>query len=109
VNPAYSLPAAAGFAEALKRVPFVASLSDRADETARLADVIATVTHYLESWNDHEPRPGVLSLTQPAIAPLYDVRSFQETLLAWGRAVGAGPLAGTSGTWHERLREHWRA
>ena len=41
VNPAYSLPATAGFADALKRVPFVASLSDRADETARLADVIA--------------------------------------------------------------------
>ena len=109
VNPAYSLPASAGFEEALKRVPFVANLADRADETARLADVIAPTTHYLESWNDHEARAGVLSLTQPAIAPLYDVRSFQETLLAWGRGVGGGPLAGTTGTWHERLREHWRA
>jgi molybdopterin-containing oxidoreductase family iron-sulfur binding subunit len=103
VNPVYSLPAAFGFAEALKRVPFVASLSDRADETSLLADVIAPVTHYLESWDDHEPRTGVLSLTQPAIAPLYDVRPFQETLLVWGRVVRRRAARGHVGTWHERL------
>src|SRR6185503_12547171 len=78
------------------------------DETGRLADVVAPTTHYLESWNDHSPRPGVLSLTQPAIAPLYDARSMQDTLLAWARFTGKGPLAATAGGYHEFLRERWR-
>ncbi|HEX7077780.1 MAG TPA: TAT-variant-translocated molybdopterin oxidoreductase, partial [Candidatus Eisenbacteria bacterium] len=107
-NPAFTLPAAVGFAEAAKRVPLIVSLADRADETARLADAVGPATHYLESWNDHEPRAGVLSLTQPAIAPLYDSRSLQDTLLAWARYVGKGPLAETAGSYHEYLRERWR-
>ena len=109
VNPAQTLPTAVGFADALKRVPFVVSFADRVDETALGADLIAPDTHGLESWNDHEPRPGIVSLTQPTIAPLYDVRQLQETLLAWGRGVGKGPLAGTAGTWHQYLRDSWRA
>jgi len=108
VNPAYSLPAALGFGELMKRVPFVVSFSDRVDETARYADFVAPDHHYLESWNDHEPRRGLRSLAQPAIAPLYDTRQFQDSLLAWGRAAGAGSLAATTGTWHDYLREAWR-
>jgi MoCo/4Fe-4S cofactor protein with predicted Tat translocation signal len=108
VNPAYTLPAAVGFAEAIQRVPFVVSFADRLDETSSGADLVAADTHYLESWNDHEPRAGVLSLTQPAISPLYDSRPFQESLLAWGRGVGRGPLTGTNGSWHDYLKERWR-
>ncbi|HEY2923940.1 MAG TPA: TAT-variant-translocated molybdopterin oxidoreductase [Candidatus Eisenbacteria bacterium] len=108
VNPAYTLPAALGFGDLLKRVPFIVSFSDRVDETARHADFVAPDHHYLESWNDHEPRRGIRSLAQPAIAPLYGTRAFQDTLLSWGRALGAGLLAGTAGTWHEYLRERWR-
>jgi molybdopterin-containing oxidoreductase family iron-sulfur binding subunit len=109
VNPAYSLPAAVGFVEAMKRVPFVASFADRPDETGRHADLVAPDTHFLESWNDHEPRRGVRTLTQPAIAPLTDSRPFQETLLAWARYVGRGPLAAVTATWHGWLKERWRA
>jgi len=108
VNPAYTLPTAVGFADAMRRVPFVASFADRVDETAMSADLVAPHTHPLESWNDHEPRLGVLSLTQPTIAPLYDVRPFQETLLAWSRAMGTGALATTKGTWHDYIQERWR-
>ena len=108
VNPAYTLPAALGFGDLMKRVPFIVSFADRVDETARQADFVAPDHHYLESWNDHEPRRGVRSLAQPAIAPLYDTRAFQDTLLAWGRSLGAGSLAGTVGTWHDYLRERWR-
>ena len=107
-NPVFSLPPSAGFADAMKRVPFVASFADRQDETARGADLIATGTHFLETWNDFEPRPGINSLGQPAIAPLYDVRAFQESLLHWGRALGRGPLAGTAGSWHQYVMDRWR-
>ncbi len=107
-NPGYSLPSALAFGDLMKRVPFVVSFSDRVDETARYADFVAPDHHYLENWNDHEPRRGIRSLAQPAIAPLYDTRAFQDTLLTWGRALGAGSLAGTAGTWHDYLRESWR-
>jgi MoCo/4Fe-4S cofactor protein with predicted Tat translocation signal len=108
VNPAYALPAAVGYEEVVKRVPFVVSFSDRMDETARLADMVATENHYLESWNDHEPRRGVLSLRQPAIGPLYDTRAFQETLLTWAGYLGKNPLAGTIVKWHDWLKDRWR-
>ena len=109
VNPAYTLPAAVGFGEVVKRVPFVVSFGDRADETGRSADWIAPDHHALESWNDHEPRSGTLSLSQPTIAPLYDTRSFQDTLLSWARALGGNPLSGWTGTWHDWMKERWRA
>src|SRR5882672_1500372 len=108
VNPVYSLPAALHFDTAMARVPMVVSFADRVDETARRADFVAPRNHYLENWNDHEPRVGVRSLAQPAIAPLYDTRAFQDTLLTWGRALGQGPLATVTGTWHDYLREAWR-
>jgi len=108
-NPAFTLPAAVGFAEAMKRVPFAVSFSDRLDETALLGDLVAPDTSHLESWNDHEPRRGIRSLAQPTIQPLYDVRPFQETLLAWARALGKGPLAASTATWHDWLKDRWRA
>ncbi len=107
-NPAYTLPTAVGFAEALKRVPFVVSFAERLDETASLADVVAPDANFLESWNDHEPRRGVRSLTQPAISPLVDVRQFQESLLAWARYLGKGPLGASTASWHDWLKERWR-
>ena len=108
-NPVYTLPAAVGFNDALKRVPYVLSFADRVDETAVHGDAVAPGTHFLESWNDHEPRRGIRSLTQPAIGPLYDVRPFQESLLAWGRYVGKGPLASATSSWHDWLQARWRS
>ncbi len=108
VNPVQTLPSALGFADLMKRVPFVVSFADRADETAGHADFVAPDHHYLESWNDHQPVRGVRSLGQPAIAPLYDTRSFQDTLLSWGRYIGIGPLAAWGGNWHDYLKERWR-
>jgi molybdopterin-containing oxidoreductase family iron-sulfur binding subunit len=108
VNPAYTLPPSLGFAEVSKRVPFVASFADRVDETGRLADVVAPDHHALESWNDHEPRRGLLSLTQPTLAPLCNSRAFQETLLAWAGYLGQNPLAGAITRWHPWLKERWR-
>ncbi len=108
-NPAFTLPAAVGFTDALKRVPFVVSFAERLDETASLADAVAPDANFLESWNDHEPRRGVRSLTQPAISPLCDVRQFQDSLLAWARYLGKGPLGAYTGSWHDWLKERWRA
>ncbi len=87
-NPAYTLPPAAGFQEALAHVPLVAVLSDRLDETARLADLALAGLHPMECWGDAEPQAGLYSLAQPTIRPLFDGRSLEDTLIGIGRSAG---------------------
>src|SRR5262249_39252624 len=67
-NPAFTLPAKAGFAEALAKVPFVVSLSSHLDETTARAHLVIPDLTPLESWGDYSPRDGVWGLIQPAMA-----------------------------------------
>ncbi len=97
-NPAYFLPNS-GFAAAAAKVPFIVAVSDREDETARLADFVLPDNHYLESWGDSTPRAGIYALQQPAISPIHDTRAFQDGLLAW---------SGKKGDFHEYLMSNWR-
>ncbi|MCA9630586.1 MAG: 4Fe-4S dicluster domain-containing protein, partial [Myxococcales bacterium] len=53
------------------------------DETAALAQWTAPAPHFLESFDDAQPLDGVITLTQPVIAPLFDTRSLRESLAAW--------------------------
>jgi len=87
-NPVYTAPAALKFAEAYNKVGLRISFADRADETASLANYICPDHHYLESWNDFNPRKASYSLAQPTITPLFaktdsGTRQAQETLLKW--------------------------
>jgi molybdopterin-containing oxidoreductase family iron-sulfur binding subunit len=105
-NPVHDLPNGAALADELGRVPLLVCCSERLDETARLAHLVCPVPHYLESWADAEPVNGVVSLTQPAIAPLGNTRSLLESLAAWtdpagGRVPGAYDLL--RGTWEEEV------
>ena len=103
-NPAYDLPADAGFVAAVARVPFVAVLAPMHDETASLAHVALPELHALESWNDAEPVTGVLCLTQPAIRPLRAARTLRECLARWTGDANADAIDDAA-----LLREHWRA
>ena len=93
-NPVFTLPAAAGFAEALAAIPYIVSLSSFMDETTGLADRVLPSHTYLESWGDDSPEPGVGftvgAIAQPVVAPLYDTRSKGDILLGIARALGAG-------------------
>jgi anaerobic selenocysteine-containing dehydrogenase/Fe-S-cluster-containing dehydrogenase component len=66
-NPAFTLPARAGFAEALAKVPFVVSLSSHLDETTTHAHLVIPDLTPLESWGDYSPRDGVWGVIQPAM------------------------------------------
>jgi anaerobic selenocysteine-containing dehydrogenase len=99
-NPVYNHPLADKVKSGLAKVAVKISLSDRIDETAALADYIAPDHHALESWNDFEPRKGFLSLSQPAIAPLFKTRQAQDTLLAW---------SGNRTNYYDYLRNYWRS
>ena len=68
------------------------------NETVGKAKYECPVHHYLESWNDAEIIPGQLSLSQPCINPLFNTRSFQDSLLKW---------SGSSISWHDYLMANW--
>ncbi len=102
-NPVYSAPASLKFAEAYNKVGLRISLADRADETASSAHYICPDHHYLESWNDFNPRKAHYSLAQPAITPLFTglnsgTRQAQESLLIW---------AGNTSDYHSYIQKIW--
>jgi anaerobic selenocysteine-containing dehydrogenase/Fe-S-cluster-containing dehydrogenase component len=87
-NPVYSMPPASGFAEALAKVPFVVSFASIPDETSVRAHVVLPDHSPFESWGDAEPRPGLHSVVQPTLRPLFDTRQMVDALLDVGRAMG---------------------
>ncbi|HEX3473831.1 MAG TPA: molybdopterin dinucleotide binding domain-containing protein, partial [Kofleriaceae bacterium] len=101
VNPAYDYVDGKRFLAALARdkVPLSISTADRLDETAAAVTAVCPDHHFLESWGDAEPVAGMLSLTQPLIAPLFETRSVVDSLLHW---------IGEPATHYEVLRDHWR-
>ncbi len=100
VNPVYDLPNGSALATALEseKVPLVVSFASHHDETAAVAGVVCPDCHALESWRDAEPVAGLLSLTQPAMRPLGQTRSWVESLAAW---VGAPATA------RQLMRDTW--
>ncbi len=70
-NPAYSLPSVVKFGEAFAKVPFKVTFSLYPDETTELCDLILPDHHSLESWGDASAGPGMTSLQQPAMDPVF--------------------------------------
>ena len=97
-NPAYDHPQAAEFKTGMGQVGLKVSFADRLDETAKLCDFLTPDSHYLESWNDFEPRRGSLSLQQPVITPVFNTRQMPESLLRW---------AGKNTSYYDYLRAAW--
>jgi MoCo/4Fe-4S cofactor protein with predicted Tat translocation signal len=104
-NPVYTAPEALKFAEAYSKVGLKVSLADRLDETAVLADFVCPDHHYLESWNDFNPKKAHYSLAQPTITPLFakptheGTKQAQETLLI---------LAGNNTDYHTYMQNVWK-
>jgi len=85
-NPVYNHAKGASLAKSLEKISLTVSTSGTKDETASLVKIVAPDHNFLESWDDTEPVPGHMSLTQPAITPLFDTRQVQESLLKWSAA-----------------------
>lgn len=86
VNPSYNLHNAEEFNEALSEVDLTISTSLYNEETASLMDYVCPQHHNLESWGDFHPSHNVYTLMQPTIAPLFNTRQFEDTLLSWMEA-----------------------
>lgn len=111
VNPAYDYPQAERFTEALAKVQFSVSFAETPDETAKLCTYVCPDCHYLESWNDAEPKKNSFSLCQPVINKLFDTRQAQESLLRWC-AVTSDKDSGdkkeeTNALFYEYIRKYW--
>ncbi len=105
-NPAYSLPASSGFAAAFGQVGFKVAFVTQMDETAELADLVLPDRHYLESWGDRNPRPGLWKVQQPAMRPVphFDSRPAEDVLLGAARRMGRDLGAET---FYDYLRARW--
>jgi MoCo/4Fe-4S cofactor protein with predicted Tat translocation signal len=89
-NPVYSSSLSERFVSGIKKTKLSVSFAGTADETALHCNYIAPDHHYLESWNDSEPKVGMFHLTQPTISPVFNTRQAQESLLVWA-GLGARP------------------
>jgi MoCo/4Fe-4S cofactor protein with predicted Tat translocation signal len=97
-NPCYTAPKALGFDAAVKKLSCAISFAPYRDETASKCDFILPDHHFLESWNDYNPRAGHYSLQQPAIRPLFSTRHAQESFLAW---------SGNKMDYHSYMQRMW--
>lgn len=98
VNPLYTLPNAADFAEGLAQTELSVTFSMKADETSTQTQYIAAAPHYLESWGDVELKKGHFALIQPTIRPLFDTKQFQDALLNW---------TGNTMSYHDYIKQTW--
>jgi len=98
VNPVYDYPDSEKFLKGLKNTELSVNMAGTMNETVDTGKYECPVHHYLESWDDAEIIPGQLSLSQPCINPLFDTRSFQDSLLKW---------SGSSILYHDFLISNW--
>ncbi len=91
-NPAFELPAASGFQDALANVGLVVSFAPIVDETALSADLLLPDRTYLEGWGYEVVTPSfgglpVISSQQPVVSPFYDNISTADVLLTAAKSV----------------------
>ncbi len=90
-NPAFTLPPAMRFAEALSNVPFTVAFASFLDETSSLADLVLPVPTPMETWGDDIApvgHGGAVTLRQPVVEPFRDARSMADVLLAAAAELG---------------------
>jgi MoCo/4Fe-4S cofactor protein with predicted Tat translocation signal len=98
VDPLYSFPQNAGFAEAYANLEMSLAFSSKLDATAEASKMVAATPHYLESWGDTQIKKGSFSLMQPTIRPLFNTRQFQDCLLQW---------TGNDKKYYDYIKETW--
>ncbi len=98
-NPAFTLPASAGFAAALAKVRLKVAFATQLDETAELCDLVLPDVTPLEQWAELEPLAGVRSYVQPTMTPVFEgTRQAADALLAVAAKAGkqVGPAGATT-------------
>jgi molybdopterin-containing oxidoreductase family iron-sulfur binding subunit len=109
LNAMYVLPKDSGFQDAIQKVDFVVYAGNGNNETGKFANYVATTGTGFESWGDFELQGGVFSIQQPTIRPMYDTRSFAESLHTWALKAASVPAGvKASATWYDYVRNIWK-
>ncbi|MFQ5802951.1 MAG: molybdopterin-dependent oxidoreductase [Candidatus Methylomirabilales bacterium] len=109
VNPAFTLPEAAGFRAALRKVPLVVSFSSFMDETTAQAHLVLPDHTPLESWGDYSPWEGIHGLVQPVMRPLFQTKAMGDVLLSVAKQIDeAMARAFPWQSFYEYLRDQWK-
>jgi len=98
VNPVYDYYKPETFISGIGKVKLTVSFNPVMDETQEFVDYILPSHHFLESWDDAEPKRGFFSLSQPTIRPLFSTRQPQESLMKW---------MGKEGDYYSYLKNFW--
>ena len=102
-NPVYDHPKGAELGEALKNISLSVATGFKEEETGSLCQFLAPDHHYLESWNDAEPKKNHFSLTQPAITPIFKTRAAQESFLVWAGEENPDYFEFVKANWKSRF------
>ena len=103
VNPVYNHPQGNELKKLIEGAELSVSFSDRKDETTAACHWVCPEPHYLEAWNDAEPKSQIYSLAQPAISKLFDSRQVQESLMKWAGAETPNYYDYLKNNWGETL------
>jgi MoCo/4Fe-4S cofactor protein with predicted Tat translocation signal len=103
-NPVFELPYGDALKTALSKVALTVSMNGLMDETTAACQYAAPSHHFLEAYGDAEPKRGHFSLIQPTIAPLFETRQSELSLLTWAGVAPQGEHAA-----YDYLRSTWEA
>jgi len=98
VNPVYDYYNPNAFVSGIKKVKLTVSFNPVIDETQEYIRYILPGHHFLESWDDAEPKRGLYSLSQPVIRPIFNTRQPQDSLIKW---------MGKEGDFYTYLKNSW--
>jgi anaerobic selenocysteine-containing dehydrogenase len=98
-NPVYDFAGGQALGEALAKVPMTIAFTTKENETSKACKYALPQHHYLEAWDDANPKKGLYSVQQPLVRPLYDSRQWQDCLLAW---------SGEKGTHYDWIVNTWQ-
>ena len=105
-NPVYDSAYGKMLQDALPKVKNKVSFAKVNDETTDLCNVVAPTNHFLESWGDVEAKKGQYTLMQPTIAPLFNTRQAELSLLMWAGSTAVD--ATKEQPYYEYLKETWK-
>jgi anaerobic selenocysteine-containing dehydrogenase len=99
----YSLPDTESVKKAFEKIPFIVCFSSYPDETTAMADLLLPNHIYLERYEDVPAAQGfpkpIISLTRPAVEPLYDTRPTGDFIIQLAKALGGN--IGAAFPWDE--------
>jgi molybdopterin-containing oxidoreductase family iron-sulfur binding subunit len=105
-NPVFDLSGAFDYANAMKKVKTVITLTEAENETSALSNYVLPINHALESWGDAYSASGVISLQQPVISPIFNTRQKEAALLTW---INGNSSAYNDKIYHKYLVDNFNA